>query len=290
MGIGWKTLNNQAKHAEDFSHDRLSTLAEIDRTFKRYHLTNPTHISEQDFLYNVQRLFERMLRWNKINESINSIEDNKRLYEKAIITEVIRYNAKKEYCFLSTKLEASIKSEGIALITSTLVQQSTSNIHTKKILEKGAHIYEEQLKTQTEFLIEKYNKLYPEASKTQTEILVDQHLQCLNIISKNLTSSAQKTILNLSKTLESAQHNESISNYFQQLSGPINHNNEKLLIKVVARQFIEMPQAIDLKNVKIYELLASSPYAEHNTNTYTKNFNSTHSFSPSTNRQTERDI
>jgi len=169
-GIGWKTLYNQAN--QEFHH--LLNTSFIQATLNKYGLEKPSHITTALFIKHVQKLLERMPLWNHVfNVSTLTIEE-KRLFEKAIIAEAIKTEAKKEYCFLSTPLEAAIRSEGIALVTANLIQEKGDTPNLRQLLEKGARIYDDQINKQANVSPAKHLEPDGKSPMAQLNALINQ--------------------------------------------------------------------------------------------------------------------
>lgn len=181
LGIGWKTLNNQAKL------DEFSNKVFIQQTLNKYQLVKPAHISDIIFNENINKLKERIPLWKDfLGQDIDKLK-GKELIEKTIIAEAIKDKAKKEYCFLSTPLEAAVRSEGIALITATLIQKmGIQNVATA--LEKGAHLYNDISKKQDRDIL--YNRENSSSISTITALNKIMELQNINT---NLSQSQSKS-------------------------------------------------------------------------------------------------
>lgn len=293
LGIGWKTLNSQAKQCkENLSHEyfmnnyskekqRAIKMAEhiIDvskenQILKKYNLNIPNNISDQIFIKDIRTLFDRITFWNGVNGISNSISENQTILEKAVVTEAIKNNAKQEYCFLSTPLEAAIRSEGIALITSELMLQSNRTQNFKKTLEDGAKLYNEQTKSHSQELLDEYKKQYPTVSTKHLASLVDQDLLCKNMTTHKLTEHGQSKVLSAVMALETTLQNKDTSNLKQELSESsskiIEKEKDNVIEKVLERTFAEKFLSKNTEYIKVYELVNESPYTSKNANILAK--------------------
>ncbi len=158
LGLGWKALNNQAIQCNNFIKDRLKIEEMINDTARKYHLKNSTFLSSHDYLNQIYNTFERIKNWNNTVDKINSDKDSTPvLFEQAIIAEIIRNDIKKEYCFLLTPEASVIRSQGIAFIASSLIQQSSDLKNYKDLLESAMHSYDKNNDLK-EFLIKDHQK------------------------------------------------------------------------------------------------------------------------------------
>lgn len=179
LGIGWKTLKNQAL-------TNTITTSIIKEVLNKYKLEKPGHLTNETFENNVQKMLDRLPQWNKAMGVKHLKNEEKVETEKTIIAEAIKHEAKKRYCFLSTPLEASIRSEGIALVAASLIQAKDRPLNLSKALEVSAKIYDEQLK-QTEPLKMGDQNIYKKTPMEKLSIVIEQH------------SPSYKTSLNTSK-------------------------------------------------------------------------------------------
>lgn len=156
LGIGWKTIQNQSKQInvdfKDFHYKTEKTF--IAETLKKYQLEKPVYISDADFNKNIQKLNERIQLWDNLLRTPPHRGKEHDLLEKAVIAEVIKHEAKKEYCFLSSPSEAAIRSEGIAVATATIIQEAGNTKNLTKSLEKGAQIHDECFNTKSKLSID----------------------------------------------------------------------------------------------------------------------------------------
>lgn len=144
LGISWKTLNNQAKQDSiSFSeHKNAFGTKFITEALKKFGLENLKAPQDESFKHQVQKLLERMPLWSDALGKF-SLLDKRQTIETAIIAEAIKHEAKKEYCFLSTPLEAAVRSEGIAVATAILIKERDDSINLKKIMKEGVDVFNE---------------------------------------------------------------------------------------------------------------------------------------------------
>lgn len=232
------TINTLKEIAAAGSETHKVNLAvSIKEALSKYRLEKPFDLSEQDFENRVETLFKKMTLWSKVLSS-HSIEQDQKLFEKAVVVEGIREKARQEYCFLATPAEALIRSEGIALVTANLIQENGQKRYSRTLLKEAAKIHDNQLENQAQSLFIKYQEQHPQASQSQLQTLVDQHFQCWNMVSKTLTEDVQKTILKSSETLGAMQQKGQIQDFMKTHSS-LNKENEKAFLKVCERHWIE---------------------------------------------------
>ncbi len=274
LGIGWKALQNQANQGKNFPIENyinqnkkerrvpqvhLHQPSLVQETLHKYRLEKPKQYSEADFIKKTEAFYEQMISWYQFSGKLPSIEKRKQLFERATLAVILQPEAKREYCFLSTALEAKIRSEEIALITGSLIQDRGGEKYSRKtLLKSAADFYNYQTKNMKEILMKDYQKSYPECSSYQLELLANQQLQCLHMTKIDLPEASQKILLVHARSYEELQKQGKITVEIQKIIEqpikPFIKENDNIIDNVLERQFMGIARSEKLADIPFSKL------------------------------------
>lgn len=234
-----KAVQKQFEPIEDiFTDHGLSLKDSFRKTLKSYGLeSGPLH---KDFLVQSRALYNELLVCHQGTTQAQSLGFQDVLMERAILAQALEPLAKERFYPFEAPLEASLRTQEIALIGARILQEASYR-PVDSVLREAKNDFDQHY-AQRPQLLDSYRKKYPEKDERSLQILTDQVMIYQNRTGlapgKDLISQILGTSLHLQYVERSGDFKKAVSDF--EISALAPFEKDQVIATTLERHFMKL--------------------------------------------------